>query len=234
VHLREADDLADLALGHVPHEAELENPTLLARQLAPSGGEGLALGDGGVAVVAAPDDIQQRRAVVAVGRGGGVERDGLVAAGRLVRLQQLLGAAADGRGHLTNAGRAAKLLRQPLALARGLQRALLQVARDVKRPALVAEVALQLAEDRRRGVAGKAGTTARLVAVDRLQEPDVGDLDQILDRLVRVRVAQRQVAGEREEPLDQLPPSGQVARPGVADEELLFGAAGTRGSDAHC
>jgi hypothetical protein len=83
-------------------------------------------------------------------------------------------------------------------------------------------VALELAEDRRRGVARELGAAPRLEPVDRLDQPEARDLKQVVERLVGVRVAQRQVAGERQEPLRQLLARGQVAVVVVADQELAL------------
>ena len=78
--------------------------------------------------------------------------------------------------HLAHLRRAAELLGEDLRRAAHRERALLEVARHVERPALVAEVALQLAEDRRRGVARELRPAAGLEAVDRLDQAEARDL----------------------------------------------------------
>ena len=95
----------------------------------------------------------------------------------------------------------------------------------MQRPALVAEVALQLAQDRGRGVARELRAALGLEAVDGLDQPEARHLDQVVERLVRVGVAQRQVARERQEPLGQLLARGEVALAVVPDQELPFGLA---------
>ena len=111
----------------------------------------------------------RRRLVVLVARA--VERDGAVGAGGLARLEHLLLGGADALGDLGDRRRAAEVAAE-LARRRGrrLTRQLLQVARDADRPALVAEVALELAEDRRHREAGERESRAgskRSIALSR-------------------------------------------------------------------
>jgi hypothetical protein len=73
--------------------------------------------------------------------------------------------AAEILGHLTYLGRPAKLLREFLGGVAHGERPLLEMAWNVDRPALVAKVALQLAEDRRRGVARELRPAAGLETV---------------------------------------------------------------------
>ena len=122
-------------------------------------------------------------------------------------------------------GRAAELARHVLADAVDLDRELLQVARDAHRPALVAEVALELAEDRRDGERGERGLARRVEAVDRLEQPERGDLDQVVERLAAALVAARELARERQEALDELLARRLVALVVVALEQR----AGPRG-----
>ena len=76
---------------------------------------------------------------------------------------------------------------------------LLDRTRDADRPARVAEVALDLAEDRRHREARERRAAVELVAVDRLDEPDARHLDQVVDRLAGGAVAPRELARQREE-----------------------------------
>src|SRR6202035_4274302 len=84
-----------------------------------------------------------------------------------------------------------------------LQGALLRPARHVQRPSRVAEVAAHLAEDRRHGERRERVAPARVVAVKRLQEPERGDLEQVLERLRGTSVAAREAACERHGALHQ-------------------------------
>ena len=78
-------------------------------------------------------------------------------------------------------------------------------------PRGVAEVALELSQDRGDCESAEGRAALGVEAVDRLHERQVRDLDQVLGRDRGVRVASRQFPGEREEPLDQCVPRGAVA-----------------------
>jgi hypothetical protein len=89
----------------------------------------------------------------------------------------------------------------------------------VHRPAVVAEVALELAEHRRHRVGGERGLPRRVEAVDRLDQPERGDLHEVVEWLVGAPVAPRHAAGERQEARDELLARGLVAVAVIADEE---------------
>jgi hypothetical protein len=96
----------------------------------------------------------------------------------------------------------------------------------VQRPALVAEVALQLSEDGGGGVARELRPATGLEAIDGLDQAEARDLEQVVERLVGVGVAKREVAGQRQEALDELLPRDQIAVVVVADEQLPLGLTG--------
>ena len=77
-----------------------------------------------------------------------------------------------------------------------LHRQLLQAAGQSHGPYVIAEVAPQLAEDRRHGVGGERSSALGVEAVDRLHQPEVRDLDQVVDRLGLAPVAKRERARE--------------------------------------
>src|SRR5439155_3305960 len=129
--------------------------------------------------------------------------------------------------------------RRPVALPRQVgdrsvdaQRELLQVAWDPYRPRAVAEMALELAEDRRDGVAGEGDVAFGVEAVDRLDEPERRDLEEVLERLLRALVAARELARQRQEALDERLARRGVAVALMAQEELavLTGPLGPAGS----
>ena len=109
----------------------------------------------------------------------------------------------DVRGDLRRRRRAAEVARHLLGDAVHAHRQLLQVARHAHRPAAVAEVALELAEDRRHCERRERGVAARLEPVDRLQQAQRRDLDEVVERLAAALVAPRELPRERQEALDE-------------------------------
>ncbi len=82
---------------------------------------------------------------------------------------------------------------------------------NVQRPGAIAIVPAQLADDRRRGVRGQLDLTARIEAIERLEESDPGDLEQVVERLAPLGVACRQRAHETAVALDELLAGGVIA-----------------------
>ena len=97
---------------------------------------------------------------------------------------------------------------------------LLERARHADRPALVAEVALDLADDVRRGVGGERDLALELEAVDRLDQADRAHLLDVLERLAAAGVAARERAHQRQVALDQLLARRRVAALVVAAQQL--------------
>jgi hypothetical protein len=60
-------------------------------------------------------------------------------------------------------------------------------------------VALELPHDRGRGEARGRLSPSGLEPLDGVQESDAGDLDEVLERLAAVHMAQRQLCGQRGE-----------------------------------
>src|SRR5438874_2357467 len=100
--------------------------------------------------------------------------------GRLERVEHLLHAELEKLGELRHGRRPPPPGGQLLFGLLDLQRALLRPAWDVDRPAEVAEVALQLAEDGRNGERRERGAAIRLKAVDCLHQAETRHLEQIL------------------------------------------------------
>jgi hypothetical protein len=91
-------------------------------------------------------------------------------------------------------------------------------------PPGVAEVPLELAEDGRHGVGRERDAAVGLVAVDRLDEPEAGNLQEVVERLAAALVAPRQPAGQGQEALDENLARRRVARlPVVAEENVGVG-----------
>ena len=74
----------------------------------------------------------------------------------------------------------------------------LQPARNLDGPALIAEIALDLADDRRRRVGRELDAALEIEAVDRFEQPDRADLDQIVERFAAIGELDRQVARQVE------------------------------------
>src|ERR1019366_5376133 len=152
---------------------------------------------------------------------------------RLEGVDDLLGVELEALGELIGRGRTAPLVGDPLLRIANLQRALLRSARNVHRPAGVAEVAAHLAEDGRHGEGLEGMTAFDVIAVHRLQQAEGGHLEQILERLRRAPVATGQAAGERHETCDERLARGVIAVALPAEEELA-GILGARRSRAWC
>jgi hypothetical protein len=81
----------------------------------------------------------------------------------------------------------------------------------VDRPSLVANVALDLAEDRRHRVGRKRGPAIRIEPLSGFDQAEARDLKEVVERFLRVPVARRERARER-----QVTPHELVARAAVA------------------
>ena len=148
--------------------------------------------------------LSDDRGRVVVGAVGCVEGDRGVGVGRLEPFEHLLLGQPEVGGELGDRGGAAVLLGQ---LAGGLgqqQLELLQPARDPDRPALVAEVPLDLADDRRGRVGRELDPALEVEPVDRLDQPDRRHLDQVVERLAAVAEPAGEVLDQRQVHLDQL------------------------------
>src|SRR3954468_15831756 len=151
------------------------------------------------------------------------ERQRRVRAPGLERLEHLLLLGPGRLGELADRRRTAQLHGELLHEPGELHVQLLQPARHAHRPALVAEVALDLADDVRRRVGRQLDAPVEVEAVDRLDQADGADLDEILELLAAVRVAPGERAHERHVLLDQLLARLEVAPLVVAPQENLVG-----------
>src|SRR5436190_2091956 len=221
VHLRDPDLLRDLRLREPLEEAQVQDLPLPVVEDAETGREHGPILRDLVLVLLRPDRLERVELAVLVGAAAGRERQRAVRAPALERLEHLLLLDAGGLRELADRGRAAELDRQLLDQARELDVQLLEAARHAYRPALVAEVPLDLADDVGRRVRRQLDAAVEIEAVDRLDQADRADLDEILELLAAVRVAARERADERHVLLDQLLPRGEVALLVVAAEEGL-------------
>src|SRR5260221_5449848 len=94
---------------------------------------------------------------------------------------------------------------QVIHQAHQLQVQLLEPPGHVDRPAAIAEVALDLADDHRDRIALELDAALGIEAVDRLDQADRPDLDEILVLLAAACIPARHRAHQREVFLDQTP-----------------------------
>ncbi len=192
--------VGDLRLREVLLEPQAEYQPLARRQCLQRAAQRLPYLDELIPVLVVRQRLGERPALLLAAPGSWrVERDGLVRGRGLHGLQHVLHRRAHGRGDVPRRGRAAEPCRQRAERLAHLQYELLGRPRHVDRPALVPEVALDLAEHRGHRVAGEAVAAVRVVAVDRLDQADAGNLDEVLERLAGVAVAGRELARERHE-----------------------------------
>src|SRR5215207_6211156 len=199
VHLRDADALGDLALREPGEEAQQQDAALALAQRAEAAAELDALLGGLVARVLGPDPRDR----LSVFPERLVERDGAVGLRALKRFEHLLRRRAGRLREILDRRRAAELRREAVDFARDAGAQLLQPARDAHGPRTVAEVALDLAQDRRHRKGREAQLATEVEAIDRLDEPDAADLLEIVERLAAVRVTSSERSDERHHALDQ-------------------------------
>ena len=156
---------------------------------------------------------------------GRLERGGLVGARRLERLEDVLLLGADLRADLLDRRLAMEVERELRDRAVDLQRELLQVARHAHRPRAVAEVALDLPEDGRHRIARERDLALEVEAVDRLDQAQARDLEEVVEGLLGALVAARELARERQEALDEHLAVDRVALVQITREEraILLG-----------
>ena len=149
---------------------------------------------GAIGLIKAIDRFDVQRGVelpVLVGAASG-ERERGVGAPGLERLQHQLLLDPGGFRELRDRRRALELDGELLDQPRELDVQLLEPARDAHRPAAVAEVPLDLTDDVRRRVSRQLHPALDVEPVDRLDQADRADLDQVVELLAAVGVAPRE------------------------------------------
>jgi len=124
----------------------------------------------------------------------------------LERLQHLLHRNPDVLGDLRRRRIPAELLGQRLGRIVDPHGQLLEATGQAHVPDVVAKVATQLAQDRRHRVGRERPAAGRVEPVDRLDQADACDLNEVVEGLGLAPVAHRQRAGERHQPFDQVLP----------------------------
>jgi hypothetical protein len=97
---------------------------------------------------------------------------------------------------------------------------LLQAPRDLDGPSFVAEVPLELADDRRSGVGRELDLTLDIEAIDSLDEAYRADLYEVVDRLSAIAESARKVLHEVQVHGDELVSRLLVALETIAAEQL--------------
>ena len=222
VHLGDAHDARDLVLAQVVEEPQVDDAPLALRQRRGRDAQELQA-------------VRARELLVGAAEAGDaalpgviglVERRGVVAARAEHGLDDPLLARVQALGEVGDRGRASEAAAQALALAADRRVQLLQVARHVHRPPVVAEVPADLAADVRLGEGPQLDAAREVEAVDRLQQADAADLHEVVQRLAAVGVAARDAAHERQHPLDQLLAGLAVAVVVVAVQQIGLGQRG--------
>src|SRR5256885_6923377 len=195
MHLRDTALGGDLGLGHVAGEAKVQDPALPPAYPGQQVRQGQPVRQALQLRVPLADRGTQL-AVLRPARCRRVERDRLVRVREVQPLGHLLLVDVEVPREVRHRRRPAQLVRQYPVRLRHLHLQLLQPARYPYRPAQVAEVLLQLAPHGRPGEVGE-GPTARVVPVDRLDEPHGRHLDEILERLAPTPVVPGDADRER-------------------------------------
>ena len=200
MNLRQADPRADLGLSQVLAVAQEDDLTLSGRQAAEAPGDGVPALDEVELVVVAGDARAVARRLILVSVDGHVERCRMDGGGGLERVQDLLDSDPKRRGEFAWSGRATELERELLDGPLHGEGTIFVGARDVHGPAEVAEVVLQLTDDRGYGKCRERRPSFWVKAVDRVQQSDARDLGEVVKRLGASVISPREAVCEREEP----------------------------------
>ena len=142
---------------------------------------------------------------------GAVERQRVVAVAHGDRLGDLLLGQLELAGDVGGRGRALQKAAELVGGALYEQEALLQAARHVHGPAGVAEVPAQLAEDGGDGERAEGQTPVGVEPLERVEQADVADLDQVVEPVLAGVVAGGEAADEPLVALDERLLGGRVA-----------------------
>ena len=143
------------------------------------GGGGFGGLEGGV-VDAEP--FSERRCVALLRCRGTVKRVARARVDGFGGVEEFFECAADVRGEFAGGRVAPEIVGELLALAFDPDRALLQVARRADRPGEVAKVSPDLALDGRYRKRAEGRANRWVIAVQRLQQPECGDLLEVFQR----------------------------------------------------
>ena len=222
MHLRMADPLGDLRLRHVLGETQAQHQALAVVEVGEGGVERDPPLDQLECLVLGADPLGRRRFLGVVGPGRAVERERPPVVVGLHHLEHVGLLDLEPLGDLADRGRALQLLGQRGDRFVDFGHPVVQAARHPHRPDAVAEVAFELAEDRRRGEGGEGDAALGIEAVDRAQQAEVRHLQQVVEGLARSPVAERQPLGEVQVSAHELFPDRRVTLAGKSPPQLGF------------
>src|SRR6185503_2062650 len=103
----------------------------------------------------------------------------------------------------------------------------LDPSRNMHRPGLVAKVSADFPDDRRHAIARELHAARHVEAVDRLDQPEGAELDEVVERLTAACVARRQRADEWHQLDEGCLPCATVAVAVVGDQQRIDAAGAT-------
>jgi len=111
----------------------------------------------------------------------------------------------------------------------------LQPARNLDRPAFIAEITLDLADDRRRRVRRELHAAFEIEAIDRLEQSDRTNLNQIVERFAAIRELDREIACQIEMRDDELVTQPiEFIEAGVVEAAIFFGVVAQHREACEC
>ena len=182
MHLGDAELLADLSLGHAVVETQDQYLLLAHRQLTPVRGDGLHAEHVLHLRVLSTEKVSQAGRTRPTGKRR-VQRGWPEGHVRKLGIPQLVAADPQVPRQVRLGRSAAELLGQLPGRRADFHGQLLDRALDIKLPARVPEMALDLAGDAGLGIGGQAAAEGRIEVVDRLHQADIPHLHQVLSRL---------------------------------------------------
>ena len=222
MHLGDADPRRHLSLGHPLEEPQMKDQTLAGIEAPHRRSQHAPLLEDLVRFLLGAQAVEQLEGLVVLVGSAREDGDRTVRPAALQRLDHFLLAhpcrrcqLGDGRGTAQLHG---ELLDHPVQT--DVQ--VLKGPRHLDRPALVAEVALDLAQDGRGGIRGELHPSAEIEAIDGLDEPDGADLDEVLHRLAARSEATGQALDQRKVAGDELFAREDVTIVPYAKQELPF------------
>src|SRR5438105_1985992 len=214
VHLRDAQPFGHLRLRQLLDEAQGEDLALARAEMRHHPLEDILHLDTVEVLIVLAEPLAEGGGILAGGGVGRLQRDRVLGRRDLAGRKHLVRLDAEAVGDLRDRWLAAELVLQLLAHRVDPHQVLLQAPRHPDRPGAVAEVAADLAGDRRRGEGAELVLKGRIEALDGLDEADEADLLDVLQGLAAVGEAARdevhQIAVQLHQAIAEPPVAGAV------------------------